>query len=288
MFETDVWLRHAPELHAYFYFGVLIGIALLEWVVPRSIAGETLGQRWTANFGVTIINGVVVRLLFPAGPLAVALLSADREWGFFNRIEAPAWLAFVVAILALDLSAYAQHYVLHRIPVLWRIHRVHHTDQEYDFSTGARFHPLETFYSTSILSIVILVLGAPPLAVLVSQLLTIAFNFIEHANVRIPRRLDAVLRLVFVTPDVHRIHHSQNAREGQSNFANTFSWWDRIFRTYLAQPEAGHDSIRFGVPGFLERKHLSLQWMLVQPFLRDGGTDTGSRVPRELPRAELR
>src|SRR5262245_55149747 len=286
MLDTDVWLRHAPELHTYYYFGVLIGIALLEWVAPRVIAGDTLGQRWTANFGVTIINWVVLRLFVPGGPLAVALLCAHHGW-LFNRIGTPAWVAIVVAILALDLSAYAQHRLLHRIPVLWRIHRLHHTDQEYDFSTGARFHPVETLYSTAMLSGTILVLGAPPLAVLVSQLLTIAANFIEHANVRVPQRLDALLRLVFVTPDVHRIHHSQNMREGQSNFANTFSWWDRMFRTYIAQPEAGHDGMRFGVPGFLERKHLSLRWMIVQPFLRDGGTDSASRVPRELPSTEL-
>jgi len=283
MFDTEVWLRHAPELHAYDYFGVLIAVALLEWIVPRRSAGDSPGQRWMANFGATIITGALLRLLLPAAGLALALVCADRGWGLFNRLDAPGWLAFAVCVLALDFATYTQHYLLHRFPVLWRIHRMHHTDQEYDFSTGARFHPLEAFYSTAMISGAIVLLGAPPAAVLVSQLLTTAANFIEHANVRLPKRLDSLLRLVFVTPDMHRIHHSRDSRESRSNFANIFSWWDRLFGTYIAQPAAGHDGMQFGVPGFLERKHMRLSWMLVEPFLaKDDGTGR-SRRPSGTP-----
>lgn len=288
MFDPNVWLRRAPELHAYVYFGFLIAIALIEAIVPRRAVAAAPGRRWLVNFAVTAFNTVLIRLLVPVAGAALAAACADRGLGLLNNLAVPGWLAIVVSILALDLTNYAAHYVLHRVPVLWRIHRMHHTDQDYDFSIAVRFHPFESIYATAFIGGAIALLGAPPVAVLVWQLLGVAINFIEHANVRVPADLDAIVRLVFVTPDMHRIHHSRERRESQSNYANVFSWWDRLFGTYIARPAAGHDDIRFGVAGFLDEKHSRLPWMLAGPFLSKDraerphpplgvATDAGSR-----------
>jgi sterol desaturase/sphingolipid hydroxylase (fatty acid hydroxylase superfamily) len=168
---------------------------------------------------------------------------------------------------------------MHRVPLLWRLHRTHHTDHDFDFSTGLRFHPLETILGTAVSFATILVLGAPPGAVFVLQLLSLGVSFIDHANVRVPRSLDRILRPVFVTPDMHRIHHSQDAREGQSNFANLFSWWDRLFATYIHESAAGSAGMTFGVEGFANRKHLTLPWMLAQPFLREDDQASAAAAP---------
>ena len=267
----EAFLNRANEVYAVEYFGVIIALALLEWVVPRRPAGDTLRQRWIGNVGIAIVDTILVRSLFPIIGLGFAILCSERGWGLFNQFAVPRWAAFVLTIVALDLAYYAQHYLLHQIPVLWRLHQVHHSDQDYDFTTGLRFHPLESVFSTAVLLGAILALGAPPIAVLVFQLLSVGVSFVEHANLRIPSSLDRVLRMFVVTPDMHRIHHSQNMREGQSNFATTFSWWDRLFGTYVDQPAAGHEGIAFGLAQFPERKHLTLPWMLAQPFLRAPG-----------------
>ena len=188
--------------------------------------------------------------------------------GSSTTSSGPVWLVFPLTIVLIDLSHYAEHYLLHRVPVLWRLHRTHHTDLEYDFSTGVRFHPFEQIFATLSMMSVVAILGAPPAAVLISQVLTIVVDFIEHANVRLPVSLDRTLRLVLVTPDMHRVHHSQEHREGNSNFSNMLSVWDRLFGTYVDQPAAGHERMAFGVPEFTAGKHQRLHWMLVQPFLK--------------------
>ena len=167
------------------------------------------------------------------------------------------------------MSHYVQHYLLHRVPILWRLHRTHHTDVEYDFSTGVRFHPFETIVATVTLMSVVAALGAPPAAVLISQVLTVVVDFVEHANVRLPASLDRTLRLVFVTPDMHRVHHSQERHEGNSNFSNMFSIWDRLFGTYVDQPAGRTRAHGVWRPRFTDRKHQRLHWMLAQPFLGD-------------------
>ena len=258
----------ASELYAVEYFGVIIALAMLEWVVPRRAAGDTLRQRWTGNVGIAIVDTIVIRVLFPMTGFAWALFCSERGWGLLNQFAVPWWAGLAVTVVTIDLAVYTQHYLFHRVPVLWKVHSVHHADQEYDFTTGLRFHPLEGVVSTLVLLGAIVALGAPAMAVLVWQLLSVAVSFVEHANVRIPSWLDRVLRIFVVTPDMHRIHHSQNVREGQSNFSSTFSWWDRLFGTYVDQPAAGHEGIAFGLAQFPERKHLTLPWMLAQPFLR--------------------
>ena len=264
----DSLLKNGAQVYAFVYFGGIIAVALLESVLPRRAPGATLGLRWFGNFSLTILGAILVRLLFPLAGVGWAVFCSERRLGLFNQVAWPSVVEFALTIVLIDLAYYVQHYLLHRVPMLWRMHRTHHTDQEYDFSTGVRFHPFEAVYTTTVVMALILALGAPPVAVFVSQLLSIGVAFFEHANVRMPGRMDRVLRLLFVTPDMHRIHHSQEIQEGESNFSNMFSFWDRLFGTYLDQPAAGHDGIVFGVAEFSERKHLTLPWMLVQPFLR--------------------
>lgn len=263
----DTFLKNGSQIYAFVYFGAIIAVALLEWVVPRRAPSDLMRLRWFGNFSLTIIGAMLVRLFFPLVGVGWAVFCSERGIGLFNQVDWPMWSEFALTIVVIDAVRYGQHYLLHRVPVLWRLHRTHHSDHEYDFTTGVRFHPLEAMYSTAGLFGAILALGAPPVAVLASQLLTVALSFIEHSNVRIPLLLDRVLRVVFVTPDMHRIHHSQDVREGESNFSNTFSWWDRLFGTYVDQPAAGHDGLVFGVAELSERKHLTLPWMLAQPFL---------------------
>jgi sterol desaturase/sphingolipid hydroxylase (fatty acid hydroxylase superfamily) len=262
------FLEHASELYTIEYFGAILALAALEAFVPRRTAGDSLQLRWTGNFGLSLIGSIVVRAVFPLAGIAWATYCHDRGWGLFNHVSVPPTIAILVVVLAIDFVNYTKHVVLHKVPPLWAVHRTHHTDLDYDFSTALRFHPLEGIVSTALQLSLIFTLGAPAFAVLIAQLLTSGLTFLEHANVRLPDGLDRVLRLVFVTPDMHRIHHSRDVHEGETNFATIFSWWDRLFGTYLHAPAGGHDAILFGVADFTDRKHLALHWMLAQPFLR--------------------
>ena len=271
----DALLSQATQAYALNYYGAILVIALVECVVPRKRPGDTLRLRWFGNFALTITSTLLTRALFPVAGIAWAVVCMERGWGLFNQIGWPFVLEFVVSILVLDFFIYVQHYALHRIPLLWRVHRTHHTDQDYDFTTGVRFHPIEAVIAAGVGLGGILVVGASPAAVLVSQLLATAFSFLEHANVRVPNSLDRVVRLIVVTPDMHRIHHSQAPGESRSNFSNVFSCWDRLFGTYVDQPAAGHDAMQFGLPGFSDRKHQTIPWMLIQPFLSEPSGSAG-------------
>jgi sterol desaturase/sphingolipid hydroxylase (fatty acid hydroxylase superfamily) len=265
---VGVLLQHAAEVYAFVYFGLIIACCALEWALPLRPQADTVRLRWLSNFGIYILGVFIVRALFPVLAVGWAAHCAQRGWGLFNQVQLPGWLAGLLAIAWLDLLFYIHHFAMHRVPLLWRAHRTHHTDHDFDFSTGLRAHPAETLFTTGVMFAGIYLAGASPVAVLVYQLLTIAFGFIGHANVRLPGALDRALRCVVVTPDMHRVHHSVDLREGESNFSNLFPWWDYAFTTYVAQPAAGQQHMEFGVRGFEARKHLSLPWMLAQPFVR--------------------
>ena len=275
----DDILRRSSDIHAIGYFGVLIVVLLVESVVPRRRPADTLAVRWFGNVVMAVLNAVIVRAAFPIAGLALSILCLDRGWGLLNAVALPSGVEFVMTVVLLDLVVYVQHFLLHRIGFLWLLHRAHHTDPEFDLTTGLRFHPLEAIYTASVTLLVVLGLGAPPLAVLAWQVLSAAHNFLEHANVRIPARIDSAVRLLVVTPDMHRIHHSAAPGEGRANFANIFSFWDRLFGTYLAQPAAGHDDMVFGLAGFTHPKHLKVHWMLAQPFLADRHTAPVTPAP---------
>ena len=255
-------------MNAVDYFGVIIVVSLLECVVPRRAAADTLRVRWFGNFGMSILNTILVRSLFPILGVGWALFCAARGWGLFNSLSFPRWVVFAATIAVLDLIYYVQHNALHRVPILWKIHRAHHTDNDVDFTTGARFHPFEALFTTSIELAAIAVLGAPPAAVLISALLSTTLTFLEHGNLRLPSALERLLRLALVTPDMHRIHHSEERLETNSNFGTVFPWWDRLFGTYRERSEADVAALSFGLAEFRGRKHQTLPWMLAQPFLK--------------------
>jgi len=263
---VETLLTHASQVYAFVYFGIIILVSLLECVVPRRGAGSALRMRWLSNFGITIVDSAFLRLLFPVAGFGWAIYCSGRGWGLFNQVSAPSWLTLVVALLALDLATFGQHYLLHHVPLFWRIHRTHHSDLDCDFSTAVRFHPLESIYTSVVLTATIAVLGLPAAAVFISQLLSTVISFAEHGNISVPAPVERALGLFIVTPDVHRIHHSADASDTNSNYGTLFTWWDRIFGTYVVEPAAGHDDVIFGLPEFSERRHQTLGGLLAQPF----------------------
>jgi sterol desaturase/sphingolipid hydroxylase (fatty acid hydroxylase superfamily) len=226
-------------------------------------------HRWPNNIGVSVLDTVVTRIVAPAGAVGFAWWAEAHGWGFFNRVLWPPWLEVLLGLVLLDLAIYFQHRAFHYVPLLWRLHRMHHADLDVDVTTGARFHPIEILLSLSLKLVVIVGLGAPPLSVLLFEIVLNATSMFNHSNVRIPEGPERMLRWLVVTPDMHRVHHSILRRETDSNFGFSFPWWDRIFRTYQAQPEAGHVGMTLGIDRFRDPRELRLDRMLLQPF-REG------------------
>ena len=243
--------------------------AAWESWAPRQTFAAPLRTRWINNAALWVVDSLIARWAFPALGVAFALIAARRGWGLLAAIAAPPALAVGVSILALDLARYAEHRLYHLVPLLWRVHRVHHTDTAFDFTLGLRFHPAEGLITAALTLGAIAALGIPPLAVLAYQLLSLASSLLSHANIHIPARVERVLRRVLVTPDVHRIHHSASGDETHGNLGNVFSWWDRLFGTYIAQPAAGHAAMTFGLDRFRRERDRWLPWMLLNPFARD-------------------
>ncbi len=263
------------------FASVFLLMALWEAAVPRR--RQALGRRvrWPANLGMVLLGTLLVRLVLPAGAVGASLLAQSKGWGVLNAVAMPGWVAVSVSVVLLDLAIYAQHVLFHAVPVFWRLHRMHHADLEFDVSTGVRFHPVEILLSMVIKCAAVIALGAPPVAVLVFEVLLNASSMFSHGNVRLPGRLDGLLRLLVVTPEMHRVHHSVIRRETDSNFGFNVPWWDRMFGTYRAQPAAGHEGMTIGLPQFRDPGALRLGPMLVQP-LQDTPAADGT-----LPRAPM-
>ncbi len=264
----EFWLQHSSGLLLIDYFGLIVGVSLLECIFPLRKASDVLSVRWLNNIGITIVNFIVIRSIFPMLGVGMAMLSSQRGWGLFSRVQLPGWVEAIAVFLALDLMAYAMHYMFHRSPLLWRIHRTHHTDQDFDFTTAFRFHPFEAILTTVANLAAIAMLGPRPVIVLAAQILNTAQTFLEHGNYRMPVRFERALKLCFVTSGMHRIHHSSDNQEGRSNFSSVFSWWDRLFNTYIDQPKVPSKEMGIGIAEFQGRKHLTLPWIVAQPFLR--------------------
>ena len=262
-------LTYEPLIRLGSFAGIFAAMALWELLAPRRRQAIGRSRRWPSNLGIVALNTLLVRLVFPVAAVGVALLAETRGWGLFRVLPAPASLAVIASVILLDLAIYFQHVLFHAVPVLWRLHRMHHTDLEFDVSTGARFHPFEIVLSMVIKLGVVAALGAPAAAVLIFEVLLNATSMFNHGNVRVPMQLDGVLRWVVVTPDMHRVHHSVVPRETNSNFGFNLPWWDRLFGTYRAQPAAGHEGMTIGIEQFREPRELRLDRMLMQPFRDD-------------------
>jgi len=259
-----------PALRFGAFLGVFVLVALWEALAPRRPSRLTRAQRWPHNLGLIALNVGIVRLVAPGAAIAVAIAGEADGWGLFNVLALPSWAAILLGVVLLDLAIYFQHVLFHAVPVLWRLHRVHHADVDYDVTTGLRFHPIEILLSLGIKCAVIAALGAPAIAVLVFEVLLNGASMFNHANGRLPLVVDRWLRWLVVTPDMHRVHHSVIPRELNSNFGFNLPWWDRLFGTYRAQPAAGHEAMRIGVDGLQGPEEVRLTRLLTQP-LREVG-----------------
>ena len=256
------------------FAAVFAAVALWELAAPRRKLLYSRLSRWPHNLGLLVVDALTVRILAPGAVVAVALVAEQRGWGLLHAVSLPAWAAFAVAVVLLDLVIYFQHVMFHAVPTLWRLHRVHHADQDFDVTTGTRFHPIEILISALIKSAAVAAIGASPIAVLVFEVLLNATAMFNHANASLPAGIDRWVRRVVVTPDMHRVHHSVQYDESSSNFGFNVPWWDRLFGTYRAQPRLGHDAMTIGVDAFRSEHDQRLDQLLVQPF-----RDTPGRYP---------
>jgi len=265
---SDWIIGHEPAVRLGIFLGMFGLMALWEVAAPRRRLDRSKPLRWANNIALVVLNTLVLRLLFPAAAVGMALLAQQQGWGLLNIHPLPLWLAVTISVVALDLIIYLQHVMVHAVPALWRLHRVHHADPDFDVTTGARFHPIEIILSMLIKFAAILVLGPPVLAVILFEVLLNATSMFNHGNVRIPRPIDRVLRWFVVTPDMHRVHHSVEDDETNSNFGFNLPWWDHLLGTYRDQPRAGHDGMTIGIHGFSEPTRVTrLDGMLWLPFV---------------------
>ena len=265
--EDYVLQREAMVRLGFFAF-VFITMLAWELLAPRRGPSVSKPLRWLNNLGLFALNTLVLRLLFPAAAVGIALSVGEMGWGLFNLLTLPFWFEFVAAVLLLDLAIYLQHILMHRVPLLWRLHRVHHADLDIDLTTGSRFHTFEIIVSMLIKGVVILLLGPALISVLVFEVLLNGMAVFNHANVSLPPAVERVVRYLLVTPDMHRVHHSTVKRETDSNYGFNLSIWDRMFRTYIDQPEMGHDKMTIGIAEFRDAKQVDqLPGMLALPFV---------------------
>jgi sterol desaturase/sphingolipid hydroxylase (fatty acid hydroxylase superfamily) len=262
------------------FAAVFAVMAAWEVLAPRRELSVGRKPRWPGNLGIVFVDILAIRLIIPTAAAGTALIAAERGWGLFNVLALPGWLAGILGFLLLDLIIYAQHMMFHHVPVLWRLHRMHHADLDIDVTTGVRFHPIEILLSMLIKIGVVLAFGIPALAFVIFEVALNATSMFNHSNVAMPERLDGVVRWLVVTPDMHRVHHSIERRETDSNFGFNLPWWDRLFGTYRGAPEAGHLGMTIGIPIFRDPGELRLGRLLTQPFRNDHAAEPVSARSR--------
>jgi sterol desaturase/sphingolipid hydroxylase (fatty acid hydroxylase superfamily) len=248
---------------------VFAGMAAWEVLAPRRRRLIGRIRRWPGNLGILAIDALCVRVFIPTAAVGAALFAAGRGWGLLHVAQVRLSVAALIGFLLLDLVVYAQHFAFHKVPVLWRLHRMHHADLDVDVSTGGRFHPIEILLSMLLKIATVIAFGIPVVAVLLFEVVLNATSMFNHSNVAMPAALDRMLRLVVVTPDMHRVHHSVLRHETDSNFGFNLPWWDWLFRTYRAAPQAGHRDMALGLPIFRDPRELRLDRLLTQPFRDD-------------------
>ena len=264
----DWWQASESTLRLSVFGGVFLLCALAEWRWPRRQVVSARPLRWSANVAVSFIGSLLVRLAVPLLAVQAALLASAEDWGLLNLVELPLWFSVLLSVLLLDLLIYWQHRLFHSVPLLWRLHRMHHSDTHIDVSTGIRFHPVEIALSMLLKVAAVMLLGAPALGVLLFEVLLNASALFNHSNLRLPPSLDARLRQWLVTPDMHRVHHSWQRAETDSNFGFCLPWWDRLFRSYRAQPDEGHQAMTIGLHAFRTDRDQRLDQLLLQPLRR--------------------
>jgi len=268
---SEAIIFHESAIRLACFFSVFVVIALWEILLPRRVRTVSRWVRWPNNLTVVVLNTLLVRIVFPTAVVGMALVADGQNWGLLNQLTLPNWVAIVLAVLILDFAIYLQHVLFHAVPLLWRLHRMHHADLDVDVTTGARFHPVEILLSMVIKLVVIVAFGPSSIAVFIFEVLLNATAMFNHGNVSLPPTLDRIVRWFVVTPDMHRVHHSIVPRETNSNFGFNLPWWDRLFRTYRAQPAAGHDGMTIGIEQFRDLSDLRVDRMLLQPLRGTSG-----------------
>lgn len=265
------------------FAGIFLLMALLEIAMPRKQRVLSKGSRWITNISLVVIDTLALRLVMPILAVGMAHYASERGWGLLALVDLPLWAEIIIAFLLLDMLIYAQHIAFHKIPILWRFHKVHHADRDLDVTSGARFHPVESVLSMAYKLVCIVLIGPAALSVFLFEVVLNAASMFNHANVRLPLGLDRVVRLFIVTPDMHRVHHSIIKRETNSNYSFFLTLWDRMFQTYTAQPEKGHDDMTIGLSEYQDSKPANLAWSLLVPFMRntDAQTKTGGNSVEE-------
>jgi len=264
-------LSHEPAIRFGFFLGILALMGFWEVFAPRRPYRTSKKSRWFSNLGIVIIDSMAVRLVLPVTAVYIASLNESNGWGLLIRSGLPHWLAILIGLLFLDFIIYLQHAMFHAFPIFWRLHMMHHTDLDFDTTTGVRFHPLEVLLSMGIKIAAVFVLGIVPLAVVLFEILLNATSLFNHGNVRLPQPIDRVLRLFVVTPEMHRVHHSVIIRETNSNFGFNLPWWDRLLGTYRSLPASGHEGMTIGLSHFRDPGELTLPRLLILPFTGNPG-----------------
>ena len=248
-----------------------------ELLAPRRPLTTPKASRWISNLGIVLIDTLAVRLILPVQAVGMAVFAQTYGWGILNNVLLPSWMTIVFGVLGLDFVIYLQHAMFHALPVFWRLHRMHHTDLDFDVTTGVRFHPLEILLSMGIKMAAVAVLGPSAIAVILFEVLLNGTSMFNHGNVRLPKGIDRVLRFFVVTPEMHRVHHSVVIKEHNSNFGFNFPWWDRLMGTYKDQPMQGHEGMAIGISQFRDPGRLTLPWLLILPFFEIRRYPSGQR-----------
>lgn len=268
--QTELTTLTEAQIRLIFFLGVLALIASWEFLWPRRKQLFTRAERWPSNIGIVVLNTLILRIIFPTAAAGVADYASANQLGVLNQYNFGATFEIILAILVLDAAIYFQHVMFHAVPLFWRLHRMHHADPDFDVTTGARFHPVEIILSMLIKFAVIIFLGPAVIAVIIFEILLNATAMFNHGNISIPLNIDKYLRLIVVTPDMHRVHHSIDMAETNSNFGFNLPWWDRLFGTYKAQPLAGHEDMTIGLVTMTEKQQITkLSGMLLIPFKKE-------------------
>jgi sterol desaturase/sphingolipid hydroxylase (fatty acid hydroxylase superfamily) len=271
--------KYEPAIRFGFFIGILVAMFLWELIAPRRPLTTSKMVRWASNLGLVFIDSILARLVFPTALIGVALLAQQRGWGLLNQFELSALVKIVSSVLILDLAIYLQHLMFHSAPLLWRLHMVHHSDMDIDVTTGVRFHPIEILLSMGIKMVVVILTGAPPVSVLIFEIILNGTSMFNHGNVRYSQQIDGLLRLLVVTPEMHRVHHSTIRWETNSNLGFSFPWWDRLFGTYRPQPAKGHLEMTIGLDQYKDPQKLTFLWLIALPFIGKLGKYPMTRSP---------
>ncbi len=262
------------------FLGIFTAMAVLELTLPRRVPDERKWLRWRTNLAMVIVDSLALRVIFPLAAVGTAIWAESQGYGLFRTVDTPVWIAGLAGFILLDFAVWLEHVASHKIPILWRIHRMHHSDVDFDVTTALRFHPLEIILSMLWKAAIIILLGVPVLAVLLFEIVLNGAAMFNHSNWKIPVNIDRWLRLVLVTPDMHRIHHSVRVRETDSNYGFNFPFWDRIFRTYTQDPQGGHEGMTIGLYEYRGDEPTGFVWSLLLPFRRNA-----PRLDRAEPEA---